>query len=43
MQDRLYIDGEWVRPEKGGTLDVVDPATEAVIHKAPAGTSGDID
>ena len=35
MQDRLYIDGEWVRPEKGGTLDVIDPATEEVIHKAP--------
>ncbi|OBZ91951.1 aldehyde dehydrogenase [Pararhizobium polonicum] len=43
MQDRLYIDGEWVRPEKGGTMDVIDPATEEVIHKAPAGTSGDID
>jgi len=43
MQDRLYIDGEWIRPEKGGTLDVVNPATEQVIHKAPAGTSGDID
>lgn len=43
MQDRLYIDGEWVRPEKGGTLDVINPATEEIIHKAPAGTSGDID
>jgi betaine-aldehyde dehydrogenase len=43
MQDRLYIDGEWIRPEKGGTLDVINPATEEVIHKAPAGTSGDID
>lgn len=43
MQDRLYIDGAWVKPEKGGTLDVIDPATEQVIHKAPAGTSGDID
>ncbi|MCV9997845.1 aldehyde dehydrogenase family protein [Pararhizobium sp. YC-54] len=43
MQDRLYIDGAWVRPEKGGTLDVIDPATEEIIHKAPAGTSGDID
>jgi betaine-aldehyde dehydrogenase len=32
-----------VRPEKGGTLDVIDPATGQVIHKAPAGTSGDID
>jgi betaine-aldehyde dehydrogenase len=43
MQDRLYIDGQWVRPEKGGTLDVIDPATEEVIHKAPAGTAIDID
>ena len=43
MQDRLYIDGVWIRPEKGGTLDVIDPATEEIIHKAPAGTSGDID
>ncbi|MBP1858304.1 aldehyde dehydrogenase family protein [Rhizobium herbae] len=43
MQDRLYIDGEWVRPEKGGTFDVIDPATEEVIHTAPSGTSGDID
>lgn len=43
MQDRLYIDGAWVRPEKGATLDVIDPATGQVIHKAPAGTSGDID
>ena len=43
MQDRLYIDGEWVRPDKGGTLAVINPATEEVIHKAPAGTSGDID
>ena len=43
MQDRLYIDGEWIRPEKGGTLDVINPATEEVIHKAPAGTSDDID
>jgi betaine-aldehyde dehydrogenase len=43
MQDRLYIDGEWIRPEKGGTLDVINPATEEVIHKAPAGTSSDID
>ncbi|KQS83769.1 MULTISPECIES: aldehyde dehydrogenase family protein [unclassified Rhizobium] len=43
MQDRLYIDGEWVTPERGGTFDVINPATEEVIHKAPAGTSSDID
>jgi betaine-aldehyde dehydrogenase len=43
MQDKLYIDGAWVYPARGGTLDVIDPATEEVIHKAPAGTAEDID
>ncbi len=43
MQDKLYIDGAWVYPARGGTLDVIDPATEQVIHKAPAGTADDID
>ena len=43
MQDKLYIDGAWVYPARGGTLDVIDPATEQVIHNAPAGTADDID
>lgn len=43
MRDKLFIDGKWLAPAKGGTFDVVDPATEAVVHRAPAGTAQDID
>lgn len=43
MQDKLFIDGEWTRPAKGGTIPVINPATEEVIFNAPAGTSVDID
>lgn len=43
MHHQPYIDGKWVSPAKGGTLDVVNPATEEVIHHAPAGTAEDID
>ena len=42
MRDRLFIDGRWVAPVRGGTLPVVDPATGHVIHHAPAGTAEDI-
>jgi acyl-CoA reductase-like NAD-dependent aldehyde dehydrogenase len=31
---RLYIDGEWVEPG-GGYYDVINPATEAVVGRAP--------
>ncbi|WP_281436420.1 hypothetical protein [Ensifer sp. ENS04] len=31
MQDRLFIDGKWEKPRRGGTLDVIDPATEEII------------
>lgn len=43
MRDKLFIDGKWLAPAKGGTFDVVDPATEEVVHRAPAGTAQDID
>jgi betaine-aldehyde dehydrogenase len=43
MQDKLYINGEWTRPAKGGTIPVINPATEEVFFNAPAGTSADID
>ena len=43
MRDRLFIGGEWVAPVRGGTFPVVDPATEQVVHQAPAGTAEDID
>lgn len=43
MQQKLFIDGQWRTPAKGGTFPVVNPATEEVIHHAPAGTAEDID
>ncbi|MCM2397211.1 aldehyde dehydrogenase family protein [Rhizobium sp. S95] len=43
MRDRLFIDGKWQAPAKGGTFPVIDPATEEVVHRAPAGTKEDID
>ncbi len=43
MQSGLYIEGRWVSPVLGGTLDVVNPATEEIVHRIAAGTSQDID
>jgi len=43
MRSELYIDGRWVPPVMGGTFDVVNPATEEVIHKAPAATAEDVE
>jgi betaine-aldehyde dehydrogenase len=43
MRSELYIDGQWVSPVKGGTFDIINPATEEVIHKAAAATTEDVD
>ncbi len=43
MQQKLFIDGQWHFPVQGGVFPVVNPATEQVIHQAPAGTAADID
>jgi betaine-aldehyde dehydrogenase len=43
MRDQLYINGEWVSPDLGGYLDVIDPATEQVLQRVAAGTEEDID
>jgi acyl-CoA reductase-like NAD-dependent aldehyde dehydrogenase len=43
VHDRQYIAGEWTRPAGTETIDVVDPATEAVIGSVPAGLPADID
>lgn len=43
MKTELYIDGRWTAPALGGRFPVINPATEAVIHHAPAGTEADID
>ena len=43
MRSQLFIDGSWVDPVAGSTLPVVDPATERVVHRAPAATAVDVD
>jgi betaine-aldehyde dehydrogenase len=43
MRSKLYIDGSWRTPEKGGELDVVNPATEETIHRVAAATAEDVD
>jgi len=39
----LWIDGEYREAHKGGSIDVLDPATGAVIAQAALGDSADID
>jgi acyl-CoA reductase-like NAD-dependent aldehyde dehydrogenase len=43
MQTNLFINGTWVAPVAGGTLPVIDPASEAVVHHIPAATAPDAD
>ncbi len=41
IRDRLYIGGQWVEPMGRGTIDVIDPSTEAVYARIPEGTADD--
>lgn len=41
--DKLYIDGGWVAPAEGGTVDLINPATEEVYARAPIGGQADVD
>lgn len=45
MRDYLkfYIDGQWVDPATPKTLDVVNPATEAVCGRISMGSAADVD
>ncbi|AIC31036.1 betaine aldehyde dehydrogenase protein (plasmid) [Rhizobium etli bv. mimosae str. IE4771] len=43
MRSELYIDGQWVKPVKGGTCTVTNPATEEVIQAIGAATAEDVD
>jgi acyl-CoA reductase-like NAD-dependent aldehyde dehydrogenase len=40
-RDKLYINGAWVPAHGGGTIEVVNPATEQVLGHIPAGTAED--
>ena len=41
--DQFYIDGRWVQPIGKRRLDIVNPATEAVIGTVPLGEQADVD
>ncbi|HEY2358925.1 MAG TPA: aldehyde dehydrogenase family protein [Phenylobacterium sp.] len=40
---KFYIDGKWVEPTELKTLDVENPATEAVVGKIALGNAADVD
>ncbi len=40
---QFYIDGSWVAPTGGATLDVVNPATEEVYARIAMGARSDVD
>ncbi|SDN66117.1 aldehyde dehydrogenase family protein [Pseudomonas jinjuensis] len=41
--NKLYINGQWVSPAKGGSFETVDPGSEQVIAQVAAATAEDID
>src|SRR6478609_8319251 len=42
-QLRNFIGGQYLDPETDATTDIVNPATAAVVAKAPVSTQGDVD
>src|SRR5580704_8810822 len=40
---KFYIDGHWVDPVTPKSLDVINPATEAVAGHISAGSAADVD
>jgi aldehyde dehydrogenase (NAD+) len=40
---KFYIDGAWVAPVEMRTIDVINPATEAVIGQIALGSAADVD
>ncbi|MDP6145905.1 MAG: aldehyde dehydrogenase family protein [Acidimicrobiales bacterium] len=41
--EKFYINGEWVDPLGGETIDVINPATEEAIGSVSLGTHADVD
>ena len=40
---QVYIDGAWVDPQGGDTIDVISPVTERPVGQIASGTAGDVD
>jgi acyl-CoA reductase-like NAD-dependent aldehyde dehydrogenase len=43
MRDKLFINNEWRDADAGGTLDVINPATEDTIASVPSAGQSDLD
>src|SRR5215203_4681735 len=43
VRDKLYIGGEWVEPAGDGSIEVVNPTTEAIVGRIPEGMADDAD
>ncbi|MCB6185009.1 aldehyde dehydrogenase family protein [Leeia sp. TBRC 13508] len=41
--DKLFINGQWVKPVKSQTFDAIDPSSEEIIAKVASGTEEDVD
>ena len=41
--NKLYINGDWITPAKGGTFETIDPSDESVITRVAAATAEDVD
>jgi len=41
--DKFYIDGAWVEPVGGKTMDLIDPSTEKVVGRLSLGNEADVD
>src|SRR3954471_13491706 len=39
----LFVDGQWVEPDGGGVIEVIDPATEQSVGSVPNGSAADVD
>ncbi|MEL6963606.1 MAG: NAD-dependent succinate-semialdehyde dehydrogenase [Pseudomonadota bacterium] len=43
LQTELYIDGQWQPAIAGGTIDIIDPATEEQVTKAAQAEKADVE
>src|SRR5581483_8756498 len=43
QRDAFFLGGEWIKPAGADVIDVIDPSTEQVVGRVPAGTAEDVD
>ncbi|MGE0883823.1 MAG: aldehyde dehydrogenase family protein [Blastocatellales bacterium] len=42
IHDKLFINGQWVKPAGSGNIDVINSTTEEVMGRIPEGTAEDV-